>query len=134
MQFLPALGSVGLAGALTALLLLGTSTGGRMKQLGWGACLVLSMIAGSAYKAAGAPFDLVSSFVHDSIGLFADVFPGYSLAAIGLTLVIVIFYMKLTTRGVSMLGIFFWYVAADAGGSFGVVADKIAVIMQSLAT
>ncbi|MFF0395149.1 hypothetical protein ACFYSJ_05085 [Streptomyces sp. NPDC005248] len=133
MDFLPALGAVGLAGALTALLWFGTSGGGKMKPLGWGACLVLSMIAGAAYNAAGPPFDIVSSLVRDGVGMFTDVFPGYSMAALALTLLVIILYKKLTTRGVSMLGIVFWYVASGAGGGFSIVAAKIAVIMQGLA-
>lgn len=132
-SILGSLGAVGLAGALTVLLILGTTTGGKMKPLGWGTCLVLSMIAGSAYKAAGSPFDLVSSLVTDGIALFISVMPGYSLAAISLTLVVVLAYMKLTTRQVSVLGIVFWYVASGAGGAWSIVAEKVALIMQSLA-
>ncbi|WP_371799081.1 hypothetical protein OG963_14765 [Streptomyces sp. NBC_01707] len=133
MDFLPALGAVGLAGALTALLWFGTSSGGKMKPLGWGVCLVLSMIAGAAYNAAGPPFDMVSSLVRDGIGMFTSVFPGYTMASLALTLLIIILYKKLTTRGVSMLGIVFWYVASGAGGGFAIVATKIAVIMRGLA-
>jgi hypothetical protein len=134
MDLFPALGAVGLAGTLTVLLWFGTSTGGKVKPLGWGACLILSMIAGSAYNAAGPPFNLVSSLVHDLIGMFTDVFPGYTMAALALTLVAVILYKKLTTRQVSMLGVVFWYVASGAGGGIGIVAEKIAAIMQGLAS
>ncbi|MER5688604.1 hypothetical protein [Streptomyces sp. NPDC002205] len=133
MDFLPALGAVGLADALTALLWFGTSAGGKMKPLSWGACLVLSMIAGAAYNAAGPPFDIMSGLVRDGLGMFSSVFPGYSMAGLALTLLIVILYKELTTRGVSMLGIVFWYVASGSGGGFAIVAAKIAVIMRGLA-
>ncbi|WTW95443.1 hypothetical protein OG216_19570 [Streptomycetaceae bacterium NBC_01309] len=133
-SILGSLGTVGLAGVLTVLLILGTKPGGKVQPLGWGTCLVLSMIAGAAYKAAGTPFDLVSDLVNDGIGLFTDVLPGYSMAALALTLAIVLAYKRLTTRQVSVLGIVFWYVASGAGGAWSIVAEKIQVIMQSLAT
>ncbi|MFF5278473.1 hypothetical protein [Streptomyces sp. NPDC000133] len=59
------------------------------------------MIAGAAYNAAGPPFAMASSLVHDEIGMFTDVFPGYSMAGLALRLLIVILYKKLTTRGVT---------------------------------
>lgn len=133
-SILGSLGTVGLAGALTVLLLLGTTTGGKVKPLGWGACLILSMIAGAAYNAAGTPFNLVASLINDGIGLFSNVLPRYSMAAIALTLTIVIAYKKLTTRQVSMLSIVFWYVASGAGGAWIIIAQKVGLIMHSIAS
>jgi hypothetical protein len=133
-SILGSLGTVGVAGALTVLLILGTTTGGKLKPLGWGMTLFLAMIAGSAYKAAGTPFDLVSSLVNDGIGMATDVMPGYSMAAIALTMAIVIAYKKLTTRQVAVMGVIFWYVASGAGGAWGIVAVKIGLIMQSFAS
>jgi hypothetical protein len=133
-SILGSLGTVGVAGALTILLILGTTTGGKLKPLGWGMTLFLAMIAGSAYKAAGSPFNLVSSLVNDGIGMFNDVLPGYSMAAIALTLAIIIASKKLTTRQVAVIGIIFWYVASGAGGAWGIVAEKVSLIMQSVAS
>ncbi|WP_327424539.1 hypothetical protein OG612_03940 [Streptomyces sp. NBC_01527] len=59
------------------------------------------MIAGAACNAAGPPFAMASSLVHDEIGMFTDVFPGYSMAGLALTLLIVILDKKLTARGVT---------------------------------
>lgn len=134
MQLLGSLGAVGLAGALTVLLWLGTSTGGKLKPLSWGACLFLSMVAGASYKAAGPPFDVVSDLVNDLIGTSGQVLPGYSMPAFALTLAIIILFKKLSTRQVSMLGIVFWYVASGAGGVWGIVAVKIALIASNLAS
>ncbi|MFI9026351.1 hypothetical protein [Streptomyces sp. NPDC053560] len=133
-SILGALGTVGLAVALTFLLILGTKGGGKIKPLGWGATLVLSMIAGAAYKAAGTPFDLVSSLVNDAISLTGDVLPRYSMPGMALTLLVVILWAKLSTRQVAVIGICFWYVASGADGAWGIVADKIQLIAVSLAS
>lgn len=133
-QILGSLGTVGLAGALTALLWFGTKGGGKASPLGWGATLILSTIAGAAYQAAGTPFNLVSYLVNDLIGLTGDVLPGYTLAGLALTLVVLILFMKLSTRQVAMTGIAFWYVASGADGAWGIVADKVQLIAQSLAS
>lgn len=134
MSILGSLGTVGVAIALTALLLFGTKPGGKVKPLSWGVTLFLSMIAGSAYEAAGTPFNLVSQAVHDLIGLTGEVFPGYSMPALALTLLITMMWVKLTTRQVAVLGIVFWYVASGADGAWGIVAEKIALIAQHVAS
>ncbi|MEU0181463.1 hypothetical protein ABZ312_09765 [Streptomyces sp. NPDC006207] len=132
-SFLGSLGTVGVALALSALLLLGTQPGGRLKPLPWGACLVLSMVAGSAFKAAGPPFSFVSDLVGDGIGLTQGIMPGLTMPALALTMVIIILWKKLTLRGISIMGIAFWYVAAGAGGAWGILADRIHDIAQSAA-
>ncbi|WP_371799969.1 hypothetical protein OG963_39540 [Streptomyces sp. NBC_01707] len=63
--------------------------------------MVLSMIAGAACNAAGPPFAMASSLVHDEIRMFTGVFPGYSMAGLALTLLIVILHKKLMARGVT---------------------------------
>ncbi|MFE3378763.1 hypothetical protein [Streptomyces anulatus] len=133
MSLLPAFGAPGLALGLTAFLWFGTTTGGKVKPLGWWWTLFLAMLAGAAYKAAGTPFDLVSSLVNDGLGLFGDLVAGTTMAGIALFLTGVILYYKLTTRQVAVIGIVFWYVASGAGGGYSLLAEKINGIMQSFA-
>ncbi|MBT2492360.1 hypothetical protein J7E96_28390 [Streptomyces sp. ISL-96] len=132
-SLIPAFGAPGLALGLTGILWFGTSTGGKVKPLGWWWTLLLAMVAGASYKAAGTPFDLVSSLVNDGLGLFGDVVPRVTMAGIGLFLTGVILYRKLTTRQVAVIGIIFWYVASGAGGAYSLLAQKIDTIMQSFA-
>lgn len=131
-SLLGSLGTAGLAVALTVLLWLGTTSGGKIKPLGWGVCLALSMIAGAAFKAAGTPFDLISNLVNDLVGLTGQVVPGFTMPAFALTMLIVILFKRLTTRQVAMLGVVFWYIASGAGGAWGILASKIALIAHSL--
>ncbi|MDX2922475.1 hypothetical protein [Streptomyces sp. NE06-03C] len=133
MELLPAFGAPGLALGLTGFLWLGTSTGGKVKPLGWWWTLFLAMVAGSAYNAAGTPFDLISSLVQDLLGLFGEVVPGVAMAGIGLFLTAVILYKKMSTRQVAIIGIVYFNVATGAGGGFTIIADKITVIMNSFA-
>lgn len=132
-SFLGSLGTVGVALALSALLLLATTPGGKLGQLPWGVCLVLSMVAGSAFKAAGPPFSFVSDLINDATVLAKGVMPGVTMPALALTLLIFILWKKLTLRSLSVMGIAFWYVAAGAGGAWGVLADRIHLIAQSAA-
>ncbi|MFD3609012.1 hypothetical protein ACFWXA_13225 [Streptomyces atroolivaceus] len=132
-SLIPAFGAAGLALGLTGILWFGTSTGGKVKPLGWWWTLFLAMVAGASYKAAGTPFDLVSSLVNDGLGLFGEVVPRATMAGIALFLTGVILYKKLSTRQVMVIGIIFWYVASGAGGGYSLLAEKIDVIMQSFA-
>lgn len=132
-SLIPAFGAAGLALGLTGILFFGTATGGKVKPLGWWWTLILAMVAGASYKAAGTPFDLVSSLVNDGLGLFGDVVPGTTMAGIALFLTGVILYKKLSTRQVAVIGIVFWYVASGAGGGYSLLAEKIDTIMQSFA-
>ncbi|MFC8463394.1 hypothetical protein [Streptomyces sp. NPDC057250] len=132
-NLIPEFGAAGLAIGLTAILIFGTSTGGKVKPLGWWWTLILAMIAGAAYKAAGTPFDLVSSLVNDGLGLIGKTVPQATMAGIALALTGVILYKKLTTRQVAVIGLIFWNVASGAGGGFSLIADQINTIMQSFA-
>lgn len=120
------LGPVGLAFVLTILLIFGIPGGGQLRALGWWPTLILSMLAGSAYKAAGGPFGIVPDFVGSLINTARGVVPGLSMPALALGLAIFILFKKLTTKQVGILGIIFWYVAAGAGGSWSYVSDTIA--------
>lgn len=120
------LGPVGLAFVLTVLLVFGIPGGGQLKALGWWPTLILSMLAGSSYKAAGGVFGVVPDFVGSLISTARGAVPGLSMPALALALAIFILFKKLTTKQVGMLGIVFWYVAAGAGGSWSYVSDTIA--------
>lgn len=127
---LGSIGTVGLAVALTALLIFGTKGGGKLNPLGWWTTLIVAMLAGSAYYAAGTPFTIVSDLVSALIGLVQGVTPGITVSGIAFFLVIVILWARLTTRQVAITGIVFWYVASGAGGIWGTVAESIEGIAQ----
>lgn len=120
------LGPMGLAVVLTVLLIVGIPGGGKLRPLGWWPTLILSMLAGSAYKAAGGPFKFVPSLVGSLIHTTQGFAPGLTMPALALALGIVILFKKLTTKHVGYLGIAFWYVAAGAGGMWSYVSDSIA--------
>ena len=126
------LGPVGLAFVLTLLLVFGIPGGGQLKPLGWWPTLILSMLAGSAYKAAGGPFGVVPDFVGTLIGTAKGMLPGLTMTALALGLAIFILFKKLTTKQIGLLGILFWYVAAAAGGSWSYVSESIASLGASL--
>lgn len=127
------LGPVGLAFVLTLLLVFGIPGGGQMKPLGWWPTLILSMLAGSAYKAAGGPFGFVPDLVGTVIDTAQGMLPGLTMGALALGLAIFILFKKLTTKQIGVLGILFWYVAASAGGSWAYVSDSIANLGGGLA-
>lgn len=117
---------ISLALVLTALLVFGIPGGGQLKPLGWWPTLILSMLAGSAYKAAGGPFQFIPDLVGSLTGTVSKVLPGVTMAAIAFSLATFILFKKLTTKQVGFLGIVFWYVAAGAGGSWSYISDSIA--------
>ncbi len=127
------LGPVGLAFVLTVLLVFGIPGGGQLKPLGWWPTLLLSMLAGSAYKAAGSAFKVVPDFVGSVIGTISGVLPGLSMTALALGTAVFILFKKLTTKQVGILGIFFWYLAAGAGGSWSYLSNSIAHMAANLA-
>lgn len=127
------LGIVGLAVALTVLLLVGIKGGGKIKPLGWWPCLILGMLAGSAYAAAGGLFKLVPDLVGSLLGVAQGIIPGVTMPAVALVLAIVIAFKKLTTKQVAMLGVVFWYAASGAGGIWGTVSEAIATLGQQVA-
>ncbi|MDN3056886.1 hypothetical protein PH213_20490 [Streptomyces sp. SRF1] len=128
------IGPVGLAVLLTVILIVGTTSGGKVKPLGWGWALFLSVLAGASYAAADWPFSLVRGVVRDLVALSDGVIPGLTLPAIGLSMLAIILWQKMTTRGVVMMGIPFWYIAASANGGLGILADKIAQVSHQLAS
>ena len=127
------LGIVGLAVALTVLLLVGIKGGGKVKPLGWWPCLILGMLAGSSYAAAGGAFKLIPDLVGSLLDVAQGVIPGVTMPAIALTLAIVILFKKLDTKQVALLGIVFWYAASGAGGIWSTVSETIANLGQQVA-
>lgn len=123
---------ISLALVLTVLLVFGIPGGGQLRPLGWWPTLILSMLAGSAYKAAGGPFQFVPDLVGSLIGTVSKVLPGVTMTALALSLAIFILFKKLTTKQVGYLGIVFWYVAAGAGGSWSYLSESIAGLGTSL--
>lgn len=126
------LGIVGLAVALTVLLLAGIKGGGKVKPLGWWPCLILGMLAGSAYAAAGGIFNIVPDLVGALLKAAQGLLPGVTMPAVALTLAIVIFFKKLDTKQVAVLGIVFWYAASGAGGVWGTLSQGIASLGQQV--
>lgn len=116
---------ISLALVLTVLLLFGIPGGGQLKPLGWWPTLILSMLAGSSYKAAGSAFQFIPDLIGSLIGTVSKVLPGVTMTAIALSLAIFILFKKLTTKQVGLLGILFWYVAAGAGGFWSYMSDSI---------
>ncbi|WP_434593362.1 hypothetical protein [Streptomyces sp. A5-4] len=133
-SLLGTLGPVGLAVVLTVVLIVGTQGDGEAKALSWGWCLFLSILAGASYAAGGWPFTLVRGLVNDLVEIVNSFIPGLTLPAIGLCMVAIILWKKLSRRGVCMMGIPFWYVASSADGGLGILAEKIAAVAQQLAS
>jgi hypothetical protein len=133
--FLGSIGIVGLAGVLCVVLWFGTAEneGGKLKPLGWGWIVLLSLLAGAAFKAAGPPFSFVSDLVSDLIRMWGTAFPKYSMPAIALTLIAILLWKKLTRRQVAMSSIMFFYVASGAGAGYGIVAERIRDIAMGIA-
>lgn len=119
------LGTVGLAAALTVLLFVGIPGGGKLKPLGWWTTLLVAMMAGSAYKAAGGMFQIVPDAVGSLIAFTQGFVKGITLPAIALCLLIVILWKKLTTKQVAVIALIFFYVAAGAGGNWAYISDAI---------
>lgn len=134
-SFLAGLGTVGVAAVLTAVLWLGTNSTGKVKSLPWGACLILSLIAGAAFKAAGGPFGFVAEVINDGLNMLTqDILPGLTLPAVALIILAILLWKKLSLRGLSMVGIVWFYVVSGAGGSWGYLADRIDAIAMGLAS
>lgn len=119
------LGTVGLASALTALLVFGIPGGGKLKPLGWWTTLLVAMLAGSAYKAAGGLFAIVPDLAGSVIGFANGFVKGITVPAIALCLLIFMLYKKLTTQQLAVVALLFFYVTADAGGSWSYISDAM---------
>jgi hypothetical protein len=119
------LGAVGLAAALTALMIFGIPGSGKLKPLGWWTTVLVAMLAGSAYKAAGGMFKVVPDFVGSGIDFAQGFLKGLTMPAIALCLLIFILFKKLTTKQVGITALIFFYVASGAGGNWSYISDAI---------
>ncbi|MFB0617272.1 hypothetical protein [Streptomyces sp. AGS-58] len=134
----PAIGIVSFALVLTAVLILGTkekNPNAKAKPLGWWWTLILSMVAGSAYTAAGWPFNVVPQLVMgDGVGLVRATLPGASLPGLVLLLLVFLAWFGFTRRQVAVVGIILVHIMAGAGGGFGVLAQRIHAIALHFAS
>ncbi|MEU5596648.1 hypothetical protein [Streptomyces sp. NPDC020298] len=119
------LGPVGLAAALTCLLIFGVPGGGKIKPLGWWTTVLVAMLAASAYKAAGGPFTIVPDATGSVIHFAQGFLKGLTMPAITLCVVIFMLFKKLTTKEVGYTALIFFYCASGAGGTWSYIADAI---------
>jgi hypothetical protein len=119
------LGTVGLAAALTCLLIFGVPGGGKLKPLGWWTTVFVAMLAASSYKAAGGPFTVVPDAAGTVIGFLQGFLKGLTMPALALCVLIFMLFKKLTTKQVGFTALLFFYIATGAGGTWTYVADAI---------
>jgi len=119
------LGTVGLALALTVLLFVGIPGGGKLKPLGWWTTVFVSMLAGSAYKAAGGMFKVVPDFVGWLVSFAQGFWRGATMPSLAVCLLIIMLWKKMTTKQVAIVSLIFFYVAAGAGGNWSYISDAI---------
>lgn len=119
------LGTVGVAAALTCLLIFGVPGGGKLKPLGWWTTLLVAMLAASAYAAAGGLFSVVPDMAGTVVRFLDGFVKGLTMPALALCLAIFILFKKLSTKQLAFISLLFFYVAADAGGAWSYVTDAI---------
>lgn len=119
------LGTVGLALVLTAVLLAGIPGGGKLKPLGWWTTLLVAMLAGSAYAAAGGFFRIIPDMVHSLVNFAHGFVRGATMPAFATCLLIVILWKRMTTKQVAVVALVFFYVAAGAGGNWSYISEAI---------
>ncbi|WP_327411325.1 hypothetical protein OG458_42065 (plasmid) [Streptomyces sp. NBC_01281] len=119
------LGTVGLALVLTVLLIAGLYGGGKVKALSWWWTVLIAMLAGSTYKAAGGMFSIVPDMVGSLVRLANHVFKGATMPAFALCLVITMLWVKMSTKQVAVVALIFFYVASGAGGRWSYISDAI---------
>lgn len=119
------LGTVGVAAALTCLLIFGVPGGGKLKPLGWWTTLLVAMLAASAYAAAGGLFSVVPDMAGTVIRFLDGFVKGLTLPALALCLTIFMLFRKLSTKQLAVISLLFFYVAAGAGGKWAYITDAI---------
>jgi hypothetical protein len=119
------LGAVGLAAALTCLLIFGIPGGGQLKPLGWWTTVFVALLAASSYKAAGGPFSIVPDAAGTVIHFLQGFLKGLTMPALALCVLIFMLFKKLTTKQVGFTALLFFYIATGAGGSWTYIADAI---------
>jgi len=119
------LGTVGVAAALTCLMIWGIPGDGKLKPLGWWTTVLVAMLAGSAYKAAGGFWAIVPDIIGTGIGFIQGFVKGLTMPALATCLAIFMLFKKLTTRQVGYTALVFFYVAAGAGGNWSYISEAI---------
>jgi len=119
------LGTVGVAAALTCLMIFGIPGNGKLKPLGWWTTLFISMLAGSAYRAAGGLFKVVPDAAGTVINFLNGFVKGLTMPGLAVCFLIFLLWAKLTTKQVAVVGLIFFYVTADAGGLWVNVSEAI---------
>lgn len=119
------LGTVSLAAALTCLLIFGIPGNGRLKPLGWWTTVFVAMLAGSAYKAAGGMFQVVPDAAGTVIGFINGFVKGLTMPGLALCFLIFLLFARLNTKQVAVVALLFFYVTADAGGTWINISDAI---------
>jgi hypothetical protein len=132
-SILGSLGPVGLAVVLTFALLLCTTKGAHAKPMGTGLTVIVSLIAGASYAGAGPPFDTINHGIDDGVEMVLSIVPGMTMPALSLCLVIAMFWFRVTTRTLGMMGVVLYYLASNSGGAWGTLSAKILLISQGLA-
>lgn len=119
------LGTVSLAAALTCLLIFGIPGNGKLKPLGWWTTVFVAMLAGSAYKAAGGMFKVVPDAAGTVIGFINGFVKGLTMPGLALCFLIFLLFARLNTKQVAVVALLFFYVTADAGGTWINISDAI---------
>lgn len=119
------LGTVGVAAVLTCLMIWGIPGEGKLKPLGWWTTVLVAMLAGSAYKAAGGPFAIVPDIIGTGVHFAQGFLKGLTMPAIATCVLIFMLFKKLTTRQVGYTALVFFYVVSGAGGNWSYISDAI---------
>lgn len=134
MELLGSIGPTGLALALTILLLLGTKSGGRGKQLTWPQGAWCGIFAGASYQASTSePFTSINKLINDLLKLPFTAVPDITMPAVAFTLLIYMWYATLTVRKIGIVAILFFYSAGGAGGGWAIFSTQVSAIMQRMA-
>lgn len=127
------IGPEGLAVLLTLVIIVGPSGNGHVKAISWGWSLILSVFAGASYAAAKTwPFPMARALTQDGVTLLNSVIQGLTYPVIGLGMIVIFAWGKMSRRAVSIWGIPFWYICSSADGPLGILATKIATVCEQL--
>ncbi|MER6980555.1 hypothetical protein [Streptomyces carpinensis] len=127
------IGIFGVAAVLFVVLWFGTKGGGKAGQLSWWWILILSFIAGSAFKAAGPPFSWISEGLMDVVRMLRHAFPQLTGPGLAVVIIAIIAFRKLSPRALMFFGVLFTTVAAGAGGAPGWLATQFDMLATSWA-
>lgn len=128
-------GVAGLALVLAALLILGTREGeggkAKAKPLGWGAIVLLSLMAGVTFASAGGMFDWIPALIKDLFDIGKGAVPGLLGPGIALFLLVIAFWSPLTRRQTAIVWLALSYAFADAG-KLSIITDAIGRVVHGI--